>query len=285
MNKFYFNQATIIGIGLIGGSLGRDLLKKKIAKKVVGIDVDPKTLSYAKKQGVVSQISKDDIETLEASDLVVFATPVCTLEEQIKDFSAFISENALVIDVGSTKTDIIKVADKSFQSGNFVGCHPMAGSEKSGVRASVSDLFVNSPCIIVPGKKTKKKFTDLATRLWKKLGAQTVLMNVKDHDSRLAACSHLPHILSFATMQSVGKKIPMKELKKIAGRSFKSYTRVAGSDPKMWTDIFLQNKTHALKQISFFQSQLNDIEKAIKKSDSKWLYQYIEKTAKLWREM
>jgi chorismate mutase-like protein len=280
-----YNQVTIIGVGLIGGSIGRDLIKKKIAKSVFGIDANTKALLWARKNHVITDIAKDDIQTLMNSDLVIFATPVCAIKEQMMDFAPFISEKALVIDVGSTKTAITKIADKCFSAGNFVACHPMAGFEKSGITASADNLFYQAPCIIVPGKKTKKTFLQQAKRFWNQLHANVLEMDINIHDKYLAACSHLPHIISFALMESVGNKITPKEIKKIAGNSFKSYTRIAGSDPRMWTDIFSDNKKEVLKQVTLLKKELSTLESCVKQSDSKKIYEYIKDAAKLWRKI
>ncbi|MBU1917583.1 prephenate dehydrogenase/arogenate dehydrogenase family protein [bacterium] len=282
---YLYNQVSIIGVGIIGGSIGRDLIKKKIAKNVYGIDANPRTLLWAKKNRVITEIAKDEIQTLMNSDLVVFATPVCVIKEQLLDFAPFISDKALVIDVGSTKTAITKIADKCFTNGNFVGSHPMAGFEKSGVTASSDNLFYQEPCIIISGLKTKKTFIRQAKMFWKQLGANVLEMDFRIHDKYLAACSHLPHIISFALMASVGNKITPKEIKKIVGNSFKSYTRIAGSDPRMWTDIFSENKNEVLKQVTLLKKELEVLASRVQQSDGNKIYEYIEDAAKLWRKI
>ncbi|MBF0105517.1 MAG: prephenate dehydrogenase/arogenate dehydrogenase family protein [Deltaproteobacteria bacterium] len=280
-----YHTVALVGVGLIGGSLSRDLLKRKIADEVVGFDTDKKNLAYAVKAGIVSTAGRSLRDTLGRSDLVILATPVLALEERIKSLAEFIPAQTLVIDVGSTKQKIIRLADRFFYDGNFVGCHPMAGDEKSGARASRCDLFDRAPCLIVCGQKTRPAFAGRARVLWKSLGARVIELSLKDHDKYLAACSHLPHVLSFALMSSVGKKISPAALKKIAGQSFKSYTRIAGSNARMWRDIFIANQENTLSQIDEFQTELASLKKAISSGDHKGLFKYMEKAARMWRKM
>jgi len=281
--KKQYEQACLIGVGLIGASLARDLKNKKVVKTIIGFDSDKKNLNLAVKKRVVKRGSHLK-KALATSDLVILAAPVKTIAEQIELFADFIPKKCLVIDVGSTKVDIVKQADRFFD-GNFVGCHPMAGSEKSGAGASLLGLFEDAPCIIVPGKKTKKAMVTSAKQLWQAVGARTVTMDWLEHDRYLAACSHLPHILSFSLMSAVGKRISPKEIKKIAGKSFKSYTRIAGSDAKMWADIFRDNQKNVLNKIYYFKKELEKLEQLVKKGDEKKLMNYIKESSLLWREV
>jgi len=285
MSKIKFKNVVLVGVGLIGGSLSRDLLREKVTKKIVGFDTDRKNLNYAVKNKIVTVAGRDLEKEFSQSDLIILATPVVTLEKQVKELASLIPSKTLVIDVGSTKTNILKLADRYFPKGNFVGCHPMAGSEKSGAKASVVGLFDGAPCLIVRGKKTKTVFSKRARSLWQSVGATTLDLDVKNHDRYLAACSHLPHVLSYALMHAVGKRISPSELKKIAGKSFKSYTRIAGSDARMWTDIFLVNQKHTLAKMKYFERELKQLERLIQKGDSNALFRYLESTADLWRHI
>lgn len=283
--KIKFKHVCLVGVGLIGGSLSRDLLGQGIAGTVAGFDVDRKNLRYAVKNKIISQAGHDLSQTLKTADLVILATPVITLEEQIVKLSKLISPKSLVIDVGSTKERIVKLADCFYPEGNFVGCHPMAGSENSGAAASVSGLFKDWPCLIVPGKRTRKSFLLRAKGLWQALGARVYEWDGAEHDRYLAACSHLPHVLGYALLRAVGERMPPKVLGKIAGRSFKSYTRVAGSDARMWADIFLANQKNVLAKIRVFKRELERLEKRIAGARGASLLGYLEETAALWREI
>lgn len=269
----------------MGVSLSRDLLQKKLAQTIVGFDLDESRSIWAKKKKYISAVSKDLMSDLKKADLVILAIPVLELKKILKDVASVVSEKALVIDLGSTKKTIVQKADQLFKKGNFVGCHPMAGRERSGPESSVTQMFEGAPCLIVPGKRTHKKFVSIATDLWSSVGSRVVVMNALQHDRYVAACSHLPHVLSFALMQSVAQKISPAELKKVSGPGFKSYTRVAGSDAKMWTDIFLDNQKLVLNKLKAFKKELVFLEKQISKKDESKIKKYIQKSSSLWRDL
>lgn len=280
----FFKKTVVIGIGLMGTSLARDLLKNHLTKNVVGLDRSRKNLKYASQQGFITDVALSP-ETLQDADLVVLSIPVLNLLEVMSTVAPLISPKALVIDLGSTKSSIGKRADQLFQAGNFVGCHPMAGREKSGPQASVEGLFDGAPCIIVPGRTSKKSFVNRATKLWQAIGARTLVMDAAKHDRYVAACSHLPHVLSFSLVSAVGRTITPKDIQKIAGNSFKSYSRIAGSDAKMWADIFLDNQSSVLSKITEFRKELLNMERMIKSRNAQELFDYMDRAAKTWRKL
>lgn len=285
MGRYLFQNVVLLGVGLMGGSLAQDLLKRKVAGQIVGFDTHLKNLRYAESKKIISRAGKNLHQELAEADLVILATPVLTIEQQIKELASDIPKNCLVIDLGSTKDRILKQADRSFLNGNFVGTHPMRGREKAGAAASEADMFDGAPCLLVRGRKTKAKFMKQAKALWQAVGARALELNGPDHDRYVAACSHLPHVLSFALMKSVGQKFPPKDLAKIAGKSFKSYTRIAGSDARMWTDIFLDNRKNTLVKIKAFQKELDRLQNLIEIKDDQGVFDYIEETAQLWRQI
>ena len=273
-----FKQATIIGLGLIGGSLGKDLLKRKLAQRVIGYDVSKKHLKLAKQEKLISKVESSLEEAVKGSSLVVIAVPVRAIPKLLKELKIIASENTLIIDVGSTKKTIMQSALKSFPQGNFVGCHPMAGSESSGPQAARLGLFEKAPCLIVPAKNSKKKYIDQVKVLWGKLGAKAMIMPE-------AAVSHLPHVLSFSMMHSVAKKLDLATIRKIAGPSFKSYTRIAGSDAVMWRDIFLENRTSILNTVRSYQKELGKLEGMLTKENESGIQSYLEGSRKLWEKV
>lgn len=280
-----FQHVCIIGVGHIGGSLSRDLMRLKLATTISGFDTDEKNLRYVLKKKIISRRVDDLPKALAGSDLVVLATPVRVIEDQLVRLSPFIDRHKLVIDVGSTKEAIVAKAAKFFPWGNFVGCHPMAGNERSGPSAGADGLFTDAPCLLVAAKNSRPKFVAKAKALWTALGARVVAMDAGEHDRCVAACSHLPHVLSFALMRSVGTRIGPATLKKIAGGSFRSYTRIAGSNARMWADIFLHNRQNVLQKIGTFKKELLKLEKLMRAGSERKLFSYIEKSAELWRKM
>ena len=189
------------------------------------------------------------------------------------------------MDVGSTKTSIVKTADRCFIAGNFVACHPMTGRALSGPHSSVEGLFEGKVCLIVPGNKNQKKFLEQAKGLWEKLGARVETVSVAQHDRWLALCSHLPQVLSFVLLRTAVKKIGLKALVKVAGPGFKEQVRLAGSDARMWTDILLQNREHVLVQLTAFIAELGRMEQLIQKTDERKLFECLRNTACLQRNL
>lgn len=272
-----FQKVIIVGVGLMGGSLARDFLAKKIAVEVVGFDTDAKNLFEAKRLKAMTRAGHILKNELEAANLVVLAIPVGEIISWIKKNAQFISEKTLVMDVGSTKKTILATADRYFPRGNFVGAHPMAGNENSGVKASSLNFFKDSPCVIVAGKKSGKFFVQKTKSLWKKLGSRVYEMGPEKHDRYVAACSHLPHVLSFVLMNSLSPIFSFEFIRKIMGNSFRDITRVSGSDAKMWADIFLHNKLPVRTVIKSFQKGLAIFDKSLKKSSVPLLKSQIQK--------
>lgn len=270
-----FKNCLLIGVGLMGSSLALDLKRYKIVGDVVGSDVNAGNLRFALRQKIITRAAKNLKIELERADLIILATPVLALVKQIAQIAPHVRDEALVIDLGSTKEKIVHAADRCFLSGNFVACHPMAGSEKSGPKAVVIDLIKGKPCLVTPGKVTKKKFITMAKELWRRVGAHVVVLDAQKHDRLVAACSHLPHVLAFAMLGGVTRGHDHKIIKKIAGASFKSYARIAGSDARMWADIFLDNRQNVLAEISHAQQILNTINTLIKSNDAPALFKLL----------
>lgn len=283
MNRY--NQVTIIGVGLIGGSIGRELVQRRLARKVIGFDRSQKNIANALKSKLITDKGNNLIQSICHSDLIVMALPVKEIIKTIKRIFPHVPKRCLVIDVGSTKQNIVKQADKYFIRGNFVGCHPMAGSEKSGPQPSLLHLFDKAPCLIVRGTQTKKVFFQQAKRLWCKFGSLVYEIDVKTHDKYLADCSHLPHLISFSLMNAVAKRMGSNHIRKISGKSFKTFTRVAGSDSRMWADIFLDNDRYLLQSLSAFKKELDRFEKWIAKKEASQLRLHIKRASEKWKNI
>lgn len=266
-----FRKVIMVGVGLMGGSIAQDFLGQKIAAEVVGFDTNTKNLIEARRLKVVTRAGSALKQELETADLVVLAMPVGEIIAWIKKNARFVLEKTWVMDVGSTKKTILAVADRCFPRGNFVGTHPMAGTEKSGVKASSVNFFKESPCVIVAGKKSAKAFVQKTKSLWRKLGARVYEMGPEKHDQYVAACSHLPHVLAFVLMNSLEGSFSLKFIRKIMGNSFRGMTRISGSDAQMWADIFLHNKLPVRTVIKSFQKKLGYFDKSLKKGSARLL--------------
>lgn len=267
-----FNKVVIVGTGLIGGSIALALKKKRLAKEICGISRHKENLILAKKQGIIDCGSLD-INIVQGADLVILAVPVNAILRLSPVIANIINKDCLVFDVGSTKKEIAAKLDKIFT--NYVGTHPLAGSEKRGVINAKEDIFKDSVCILTPTKNTNNKSLKVIKELWNKIGAKVVFMPPSIHDKVLSLVSHLPHIAAFALMHTV----PDSYLK-WASTGFKSTTRVAASDSLLWRDIFLSNSDKIIEAIDLFQKKLSIIKSAIDRKDNKLLLSFLEKAKK-----
>lgn len=282
MPKPHFKTTVLIGVGLIGSSLARDLLHLKMTDEVVGFDLSRRELANAKKIKAITSVGRDLMASLATADLIIFAVPVRRLRQMIADHGIYFSPQALAIDVGSTKAAIVAEASRRVPHGNFVGCHPMAGREKSGVAASCEGLFANKQCFLSPGLTTKPKFVKKAAALWRSLGAKPILLDAKKHDRILSWISHLPHAVASALVSSLVsefKRYP--ETRKFTAGGFLDTTRIAASSAAMWREIFLDNKINVLRDIMRFKKELTRLEKFIRNSDEKGITKFMDRAAKL----
>ncbi|MDP3041316.1 MAG: prephenate dehydrogenase [Candidatus Omnitrophota bacterium] len=258
-----FNKVVIIGTGLIGGSLGLALKKQRLAGQVIGLSRQAKNVRLAKKVGAIDCIGSS-LEAVADADLVILATPVDTIIDLGLSIVKKIKKDCIVIDVGSTKERI--VSKLSVLIPNFLGCHPLAGSEKKGIVNLEGSIFKGSICIITPTVKTSQRTLNKVKLLWKKLGAKTVILSAKKHDQALAFTSHLPHAVAFSLMNS----IPNSSLG-LSSSGLRDTTRISGSDAGLWSEIFLSNRINLLAGLSIFQAKLTALKFALESKNKKRL--------------
>lgn len=267
-----FNKVAIIGVGLIGGSLGLALKKKRIAKKVVGVSRHKQTLALAKKMGAIDEGSLK-LDVIKGSDFLIFATPVNTIINLAPRAAKIIGRECMVTDVGSTKEKIVSVLEKIFPL--FVGSHPLAGSEKRSVKNAEAAMFENSLCILTPTNKTRKEVLNKVKKLWASVGAKAVSIPLKTHDRVLSITSHLPHILAFSLISCV----PLKFLN-LSGQALKDTTRIAASDPLLWSDIIVSNQRNILNSLKSFKFNLSQLERAVRNKDRKKILTFLKASKK-----
>ncbi len=262
-----FNKLCIIGVGLIGGSVARSARLQHLARTIVGYgrEQDLQNLQTAQQLGVIDEYFLDIADAVANADGVLIATPVSHIESTLALLKPLWSVDTLYTDVGSTKSNVLSAAKNVFGKvpPNFVAAHPIAGAEQSGVLAAVDDLFVNKRLIITPTEHTDIAALRKLQRFWQALGASVSLMDAAHHDSVLAATSHLPHILAFALVDMLGHQDEQSEIFQYAAGGFKDFTRIASSDPTMWTDICAANKSALLPLLGQLQSQLNKIQQLL----------------------
>ncbi len=260
IRKQLFRRVAIVGVGLMGASLGLAIKKKGIAKEIVGIGHKETSLREATDVGAIDESTMDLKKGISAADLVILATPVTGIMDILdimgKDFRR---GGVIITDVGSTKAAIVDKAEKVLHhSLLFVGSHPLVGSEKKGPTYASDKLYEGAMCVMTPTEKTNRLAKDKIKHFWSQLGCQVKMMTPQEHDETLAYVSHLPHLAAFALMKS----IPDQFLEN-AGQGLKDSTRIASSDPDMWRDIFLSNPKNTLKSLDEMVRVIAAMRKAI----------------------
>jgi len=262
-----FNKVTIIGVGLVGGSIGLAVKKRKLAGEVVGVFRRRSTLKKALRYKAVDRGTMSVREGVFDADLIIIATPVRSIVSMAKEAVKYAKSGAIITDVGSTKVLIVDRIENMLSRSRsvfFVGSHPMAGSEKSSVRFARSDLLQNAPCIVTKTGRTDRRALKRIVHFWNSLGTKTNVMSPSEHDRCVSLVSHLPHIVAFALAGAVSPKdLPL------AAEGFKDTTRVASSDPGLWSDIFLTNRSQIARAGRIFEKYYGDILKAVAKGDYK----------------
>ncbi len=258
-----WDTVAIVGVGLIGGSVGRALLERGLAKQVVGIGHRATSLRAAKKVGAVTSTTTDLARGVARANLVVICTPVEQIAAQALVALNHAPAGALITDAGSTKQQIVAAVEKKLPpGGRFVGSHPMAGSEKSGPGEARADLFVGRAVIVTPTKKSPAADTEAVGEFWAALGARVFMMSPEAHDRAVAGTSHLPHLIS-ALLAAVTRS---EDAPLIAG-GWLDTTRVAGGDPELWRQILQSNDQQVLAALAQFEKQLTSARRALERGD------------------
>lgn len=264
-----FNKIAILGVGLIGGSIALAIKKKRLAKEIVGVSRHKNSLLLAKRKGAVDRASLS-LGIIKDADLLILATPVNTIINLAPKISKIIKKECIVTDVGSTKEAIATSLEKKLP--NYVGSHPLAGSEKRGIINAHPDLFKDSLCILTPTRNTNKRALNKVNLLWQRLGARTVLLSPQTHDKILSFVSHLPHIVAFSLIGIIPK-----QYLKFASSGLKDTTRIAASETELWADILLSNQKNIIKSMELLEANISRVRLALQRKDRKRLTLIIKK--------
>lgn len=267
IRPFLFRRVTIVGVGLMGGSLGLALKKYKLAKEIVGLSQKQSSLVEAIKAGAIDTAENDIPKAIKHSDLIILATPVDSILKLLPTISPHVRRGSIITDLGSTKLEIVERAQKTLNHPMFfVGSHPLVGSEKIGIQFARADLFEGATCIMTPGPNTHNGAREKVNQLWSKIGAKVKMLTPEEHDEILTFISHLPHLSAYALMSS----IPQKHLE-YATQGLKDTTRIASSSVQVWNDIMLSNAMNIAKSIDEYVRQLSNLRSALINRDSKEL--------------
>jgi prephenate dehydrogenase len=277
----HFKRVAIVGVGLIGGSLGMILRRKKLADEVIGIGRRVENLKAAVELGAIDRYVADPREGVKAADFVVLATPVDTYEQHLRDWAENLSSDTIVSDVGSVKGLLVERAEALMpRDVHFVGAHPIAGKEKTGVAAGSDTLFQGARCILTPTQSTDRSALATVRALWETAGSIVLDMDPHLHDKILGAVSHLPHIAAFALMNTLAEArdrgIPELDLAGHSGGGLRDTTRVAASSPEMWRDIFLWNRDNLVSFIEAYERRLGELKRLIRAGDGAGIEKELE---------
>jgi len=269
-------QMTILGVGLLGGSLGLAARSAFPQCKIIGYGHRRQTLEKAIEIGAIDAPETDPAASVEGSDLVILCTPVGIFESLLKQIGPSLSAGALVTDVGSTKRSVANLAESILPKNvDFIASHPIAGSEKRGVEFSRADLFANQLCILTPTAKTNPKVLDKMEGFWRSLAMRIVRINPEDHDRLLADVSHLPHLLA-AALVAMQEDAGLD----LCGKGFLDTTRIAGGDGGLWRDIFLDNADNLKAGLRRLQAQFLAVEKMLDAKNADALRDWLDAAAK-----
>ncbi len=267
-NSFKFQKITIIGVGLIGGSFALALKKKKLCGHIVGFGRSEKNLKRAKNKKIIDSYELDPVTACKDSDLILFSTPVGFFLEIAKKIKNSLKPGAIVTDVGSVKGKLVYDIEKILPDKiYFVGGHPIAGSDQSGIDAASAEIFKNAKCIITPTGKTNKNAMKSIISIWKTLGSIVTIIDPYEHDRIYGAISHLPHVIAYNLVNTVAEIDSSYLL--FSGQGFKDTTRIASSHHELWRDICILNRKNLLKYIEVFIKNLDEFKKHLKASDAK----------------
>ena len=264
-------RLCIVGVGLIGGSLAKDLRRLGLVREVVGCSRKRENLERARELGIVDTYDVDPAKAVAGADMVVLAVPLGAMADVLGVMGPGLDDGAVLTDVGSAKTSVLDAARSAFGTvpGNFVPAHPIAGTEHSGVEAAVDGLFQGHRVILTPVGVTRAEATERVRAMWQAVGAEVLEMDPGHHDEVLAATSHLPHMLAYTLVDMLGNMEERVEMFRYAAGGFRDFTRIASSDPQMWHDICIANRDALVNALEHFQGDLGTALDAIRDGDGK----------------
>lgn len=283
-------KLVIFGVGLIGGSVALALKSNKVAlalKKagfmtsIVGVGRTEKSLKAALELGVIDSAETNIQTAIHDADIVLIAAPVAQTASILQSIKPHLGKQTVITDAGSTKGDVLAVAREILgkQFSQFVGGHPIAGAEKSGVAAANADLFLGKNIVLTPAAETSKNALNNVTKLWQACGANVSEMSAEHHDRIFATVSHLPHLLAFTLVDAIAARPNVAQLFSFAASGFRDFTRIAGSSPEMWRDISLANKTALLNELSAYQLELSKLKQLLENEDKAGLQALFERAS------
>jgi prephenate dehydrogenase len=282
---YHCEKVTLIGVGLLGGSLGLALRQRKLAGQVVGFVRRPEAVSECERLGVVDKADTDLWRAVEGADLVVICTPIAQMRALVEQALPKFKAGAIVTDVGSVKGSVVAEMEPLFASSkaSFIGSHPMAGAEKMGAAAARSDLFEKAVCVITPTRRSKAAAVKKLEELWKAVGGIPVKLAPDLHDDLVSRSSHLPHVVAAELANYILSPALPKEQAQLCATGFRDTTRIASSSPEMWRDICQANAKNLSRVLGVFIEDLQEFQHALENGDTRAIEEFF-RTAKQRRD-
>ena len=279
-SSVHWNKVTVVGVGLLGGSLGLALRQRGLANSVAGYVRRAASIVECEKAGAVTYATRDLAKAVNGADLIVLCTPLGQMRQLIEQMAGSIKPGAIVTDVGSVKGIVVDSLEKQVAKagGHFIGSHPMAGAEKTGVSAARADLFVEAVCVITPTAKSNRAAIKQVESLWKAIGARVLKLAPKIHDQFVSRSSHLPHMVAATLANLVLHPGHPKEQTMLCANGFRDTTRIASGSPEMWRDIALTNRKYISQALLAFSRQLQKLHKLISAGDSRGIERFLTET-------
>lgn len=272
-----FEKVSLIGVGLLGGSLGMALRQRKLAKRVDACVRRESSIAECLNAGAADTVTLDLSAAVGGADLVILCTPLAQMRDLAERMLPSLKPGAIVTDVGSVKSSVVQDLTPMIArvGAEFIGSHPMAGSEKTGVTAAQADLFQGALCLITPGPTASAQAIRSIQTLWKGVGCATMLMRPETHDDLVSRSSHLPHIVAAGLANYVLSPANPKEQSMLCATGFRDTTRIASGSPEVWRDILLANRKHLSRVLGVFIEDLRDLQLAIERADTAAIEEFL----------
>lgn len=280
-------NVTIIGLGLIGGSVGLAVRESLPDVATRGWDADPAVRLRAAERGLVAEVCETAAQAVAKADLVIFCVPVGAMEEAARAIADALPDGVIVSDVGSSKSSVGTALARALPGVTVIPAHPVAGTEKSGPDAGFAELFRHRWCIITPSQDAPPEAVKRLSGFWEALGAKVEIMDAAHHDLVLAVTSHIPHLIAYTIVGTASdlEDVTQGEVIKYSAGGFRDFTRIAASDPTMWRDVFLTNRDAVLEVLGRFTEDLTSLQRAIRNGDGEKLFDLFERTRAIRRQV
>jgi len=274
----HFRKVTLVGVGLLGGSLGLAIKCRRLADEVAGFVRRAASVTECRRRGAVDFATRDLRRAVEGADLIILCTPLYQMRPLVEQMLPVLKRGAIVTDVGHVKAGVVRELEPLIAKtgAHFIGSHPMAGAEKTGVSAAQADLFVNAVCVVTPTKESNKAALRQVGQLWKAVGGRLLRLTPELHDALVSRSSHLPHIAAATLANLVLNPALPKQQPALCANGFRDTTRIASGSPEMWRDIALANRKNLVRSLGRFIGDLQKFQRALNKVDAKRIANFLE---------